>query len=238
VLMVLYLQVPRRRLRLAAGWFCVAGFIVAASVFDLHSPSDPRFRFGFLAHMYLFMAGIVLADFAYGRDMSAQRRSGFYDAGLACGLGVLVCVGLYLTRVNAMPGGGWPEIFADLAMLVAITAIYFGAMRGRIGGKLFSTPWMTLIGTMCYSIYLVHVVVIEALAHVLWHIRLTEPAEIWGLYIVVLGPVSLCVSGLFYIAIERPFMTPSAHLPGASFFRHRSKTFLRRCRALWQHRVS
>jgi peptidoglycan/LPS O-acetylase OafA/YrhL len=97
---------------------------------------------------------------------------------------------------------------------------------------------MTLIGTMCYSIYLVHVVVIEAFAHILWHIRLTEPAEIWGLYIVVLGPVSLCVSGLFYIAIERPFMTSDTHLPGASFFKHRSKSFLLRCRALLQHHVS
>jgi peptidoglycan/LPS O-acetylase OafA/YrhL len=64
-----------------------------------------------------------------------------------------------------------------------------------------------VVGTMCYSIYLVHVVVIEALARLLRWLPLC--------YLLILGPACLCASAVFYVVVERPFMTASPIVPSS-----------------------
>jgi peptidoglycan/LPS O-acetylase OafA/YrhL len=61
-------------------------------------------------------------------------------------------------------------------VLVSVLAIYVGAMRGRIGRATMTHPWIRLIGTMCFSIYLVHVVVIQAFDMVLLHRKRSSDA--------------------------------------------------------------
>jgi peptidoglycan/LPS O-acetylase OafA/YrhL len=66
---------------------------------------------------------------------------------------------------------------------------------------------------MCYSIYLVRVVVIEAMASILHNrLPLHHSAAIYGVYLPVLIAASILAGGLYYVAVERPFMSarPSA----------------------------
>ena len=207
-LLWLFLRLKNPNLRITTGYLCVAVMIILAGSLDLLRPFDGRFRYGLIAHMHLFMAGIVTADLVRNKSALIQINSKLFDLLFAAGIGSLWLIGLYLTEVDAKPGGGWPDILWNFALLAAVLASYFGAMFGRISRKLMGTPWLALIGTMCYSIYLVHVVVIEAVASVfLKKLPVYNSAGIYGLYIFLLIPASLCCGILFYVLIERPFMS-------------------------------
>jgi hypothetical protein len=58
-------------------------------------------------------------------------------------------------------------------------------------------------------------VVIEAVVRVLRVIPLHDRFVIWPAYILVLGPVCLVVSVVFYVVVERPFMTSRPASPGS-----------------------
>ncbi|SDT58317.1 acyltransferase family protein [Bradyrhizobium canariense] len=211
--LLIWLQMRSRhaRLRTAVACVCIVLLIAAAGLFDFLRPFDGRFRYGLLAHMYLFVAGIVTADFVRMRTALSEIVSTRFDLLFAAGVLSLLLIGLYFTQVDAKPGGGWSDVFWNFALLSAVLASYFGAMHGRISRRLMGAPWVALIGTMCYSIYLVHIVVIEGVASVLLkHIPLHHPAAIYSLYIVVLIPASLFFGALFYVVVERPFMSAFA----------------------------
>ena len=195
--------------RVVVGFMAVSALILTASLVDFIYPFDGRFRFGLLAHLYLFVAGIVAADLARLRSASLEHASTGFDVLLATGLSLLICIGLYLTRVDARPGGGVPDILCDFGLATAALAIAFGALAGRIGRKIMGAPWIALIGTMCFSIYLTHVVVIEAISSLLNRLPMHSGVAIWGMDILVLTPSVLAAGLLYYVVVERPFMTSS-----------------------------
>jgi peptidoglycan/LPS O-acetylase OafA/YrhL len=215
LLLKLYMMQPRATARVALGGCCVVGLIAATAMLEHMLPFDGRFRFGLVAHLHLFVAGIAAADFERHRTWSAAASGQWFDGLFVGGLAWLGLAGLYLTKVDAKPGGGWPGVICNVVVLASVGAIFFGALHGRISARILSHPWVTLIGTMCYSIYLVHVVVMEAVTSVmLRRLALSDVASIYGLYFLVLISASLCVGGLFYILLERPFMSARPVLPG------------------------
>jgi peptidoglycan/LPS O-acetylase OafA/YrhL len=196
----------KRRLAVAAVLISLA--IIGSSLLDLAAPFDGRFRYGLLSHVYLFCAGVVVADYAQVHDPIRAAPSLAFDGVFALGLATLFGLGLYLTRVDARPGGGWPDILAAVTMLVGVVAAYFGAMRGKVGRALMGDPWLGLIGAMCFSIYLVHIVVVEGLASLILRLPyLRDTWTVWVVHLLVLAPAALGVSAVFYLCVERPFMT-------------------------------
>ncbi len=204
------------RTRLAIGCIVVAVAIVASSLLDLASPFDGRFRYGIVSHLYLFGVGVLLADYAQSRDPMKAAPSRAFDVVFGFGLAAMFALGLYLTHVDARPGGGWPDILTDVAMLIGVVAAYFGAMRGRFARIVMGNAWLGLIGTMCFSIYLVHIAVVEGVASLmLQRVRLHSAAAVWGVHLLVLIPAALGVSAVFYLCVERPFMTSRRYTSGA-----------------------
>lgn len=194
-------------MRIVIGFVATGALILTASLVDFIRPFDGRFRFGLLAHLYLFIAGIVAADLARLQSSLIKHSSTGFDMLLLTGLSLLICIGLYLTLVDARPGGGWPKVLCDFGLVIAALAIVFGALAGHIGRKIMGAPWIALIGTMCFSIYLTHIVVIEAISWLLNRLPLYSAATIWGMGILVLTPSVLAVGLLYYVVVERPFMT-------------------------------
>lgn len=218
LLLAIYRVQSRPALRIAVGWLFVALLIIAASLVDLVHPFDGRFRFGLVAHIYLFVAGVVMADTVRIYEAFFKKVSIGFDAVFMGGLSLLGAVGLYLTQVDTKPGGGWADIACNGIMLLAVLAIFSGAMMGQVSRRFMGSPWIALIGTMCFSIYLVHVIVIEAVARLLRRVPLHNAAAIWVSYIVVLVPASLLIGCLYYLVVERPFMTglPLKTLPSVA----------------------
>jgi peptidoglycan/LPS O-acetylase OafA/YrhL len=70
-----------------------------------------------------------------------------------------------------------------------------------------SLPWITLIGGACYSIYLTHVPVMQALYAILFRVARPESlAGAWSIGPALLIPPTIAVGLIFYLMIERPCM--------------------------------
>jgi peptidoglycan/LPS O-acetylase OafA/YrhL len=71
-----------------------------------------------------------------------------------------------------------------------------------------------LLGTVSYSFYITHGIVLFALSHLLnrWiQIRTLSPLQYWSL-IGVVGVITVCFATLLYWTVERRFMKPSSAL--------------------------
>jgi len=94
-----------------------------------------------------------------------------------------------------------------LAYPFAIAFLYFIVLKNDFVKRVFSYGWIPLIGGMCYSIYLLHYTIIATVGKVLYKIRLTDhylPNLMFEMTLFI--GLSVFISAIFYILIERPFM--------------------------------
>jgi peptidoglycan/LPS O-acetylase OafA/YrhL len=169
----------RRRLLLAC---CIAG----AGVMQLLWWEAPiRVRLSLLFAIQFFLTGFLLADLYVSDWKRSPGKHWVWDAAaLAC----------------------WPAIFLPTdrtvwawlpaLMLLAVCA----AFRGPLGSRLISLNGITIVGGMCYSIYLFHYVLIPPVLHA---IRLP-----FALHLALYCGATLLVSATFFVLIERPCMRP------------------------------
>ncbi len=194
--------------RAAAGLGLAGVLMLLAATLHGVLPYDGRFRFGLLAHMHLFVLGIVAADLVRLRRPLERPGTRGFDCAFGCGCAGLLAIGLWQTAVDAKPPGFLPYLLTDAATAAAVALIVAGAVAGTVGRALTGAPWLCLIGTMCYSVYLVHVPVIEAVSQVLARtLPLHGSLALWVVWPVVLTVAVTVVSAAFYVAVERPFMT-------------------------------
>jgi peptidoglycan/LPS O-acetylase OafA/YrhL len=147
-------------------------------------------------HLEYFLAGFLLADFYIVEWHEAPRRLYLWD---------FVSVSAWPALLIALLGQRFVWAFAPLMLLVC-----GGALRGRISGWIFSRPWVTAIGGMCYSIYLIHF-------RLLWVTGRLAMRFLWGssflarlsLEAAISLPAILLVSAMFFVCIERPCMNPN-----------------------------
>ena len=99
------------------------------------------------------------------------------------------------------------SVVAHLTFLVAIFCLYFLALYNPLWRKAFSTWWVTLVGGMCYSIYLWHYVIISFVGN---KSVLLFSSESYIATLIVQGFILilavLTISTVMYIFIERPCM--------------------------------
>jgi len=165
--------------------------LVAQSLF-LHG--TPRASLSILAYLQFFLVGFLLADTFVIEGHEAPKHSLSWDA-----------VALL----------GWPAMFlvlrsprlAHWIFPALIFILYSAAFRGVLANRFFVNRWITTIGGMCYSIYLIHYEVISAVAR--FTKRITEGLPYWLHLLVQIIPVGaavLLVSGVYFVLIERPCM--------------------------------
>jgi peptidoglycan/LPS O-acetylase OafA/YrhL len=170
-----------------------------AQFFQAHAPGEPL-KLTWWRHIgnfiQFFLAGILLADIYITDWRRAPSPSRWGD--------LVWCV-------------GWPMLVVSLAMLehvwarlafpLLILVIYLALFRSVLARRLMSMPLIATIGGMCYSIYLIHILVIQVAG--LWFqrvlVRLPFPMQL-AAEIVVMIPLILIVCGLFYRLIEQPCM--------------------------------
>ena len=86
--------------------------------------------------------------------------------------------------------------------------IIFGATRGNVLKRLLSFQFVTVIGGMCYSIYLIHYPIFSFIAERLQLRRYGEWEASLRLGMVAL-PIVLVVGVAFFVTVERPCMNPN-----------------------------
>lgn len=140
-----------------------------------------------------FFSGMLLADL-YSNGHRLKLNS---NIGLIAGL--MILIGLpFLISLNIV----WLSLAKQLLMFLAFYLVLFNDKLK----KLMSLQWITIIGGMCYSIYLLHVLIMSGVARGLDSVFSLEGAAGVIIYGVILLAAVLFFSAAFYKLIEQPCM--------------------------------
>jgi peptidoglycan/LPS O-acetylase OafA/YrhL len=157
---------------------------------------DPTSRVGLslLYHLQFFLAGFLLADVFLVNWKQRPTVHWSWD---------LVALVACLTMIAS-----WAHPLAErLVFPLAAVVAYMGAFRGPVLRRALTNPWITVIGGMCYTIYLVHYPLISMLGSLTASVTATRD---FGVNLLVqslmVTPVLLVVSALYFALIERPCM--------------------------------
>jgi len=189
-LLTLLFAVPRKGLRRSL----LIAMIIAFSAAQNFFLRDARMALSILAYMQYFLAGFLVADL-FVADWKPDRRSGFYwDA---------------ITLI------GWPGLIALLQsdqltrwlFPFLILLLYCAALQGTLTRGCFSAPWITAIGGMCYSIYLIHYEVISVVGRFTKNLGAGQP--FWMYFLLqffLVGGAVVAVCGCYFLLLEKPCM--------------------------------
>ena len=173
----------------------VIGALAAIAVQLTAGPTHPRIALSIVGHLQFFLVGFVLADlylFAEMRDLTGTYR---WD---------LVSIAGWVAIFALWHGGPWATVALPFVALTTFVAVF----RGRMTNRLFCNGWITTLGGMCYSIYLIHLELIAALARLIRHV-VRPTGTLWVDFLVEGVPVllvTLVVCIAFYYLVERPCM--------------------------------
>jgi peptidoglycan/LPS O-acetylase OafA/YrhL len=207
-LMLAYLRLRSRVARIVLLLLLTGALtFVTAGAHDIIS-FDNRFRFGIFVYAPYFLAGIAIADLSgQGAPMSRLTPHFVFDTVLVCGALLFVWMGLWFNQIDAHPQGFVANLVAPAGGIAASVMIYVGALYGRIGRRCFGASWIALTGTMCYSIYLTHIMIVQGLFDViLRRLPLHTSVSIWIVWLAVIMLGAFGGGLVFYVFVERPFM--------------------------------
>jgi peptidoglycan/LPS O-acetylase OafA/YrhL len=167
---------------------CVIGSSVASS-----SLLNTRANLSILYFAPFFIAGFVVSDFYVlaGATWFGKKHA-IWDA------------------VSFV---GWPLVWLlprdweHLVLPLLLILLFFAAFKGPITSRILSIRWITNIGGMCYSIYLLHFQII----FLSW--RFVSPLHVGHSFLayfllqaIVVLPVVLAICSIFFLTIEKPCM--------------------------------
>jgi peptidoglycan/LPS O-acetylase OafA/YrhL len=148
-----------------------------------------------------FLAGLVLAD-VFASDwrgtVPVARKSpiSWGDAVWLVGWPVLLLVFMR------------EDVVTRLLAPALIFALYLSLFYSVWARKLMRVKWVTVIGGMCYSIYLIHNLVLEGSLRIFGRfLPHTYHGAMLGLFLVSIVPV-LVVCGVYFKYVEQPCMRP------------------------------
>jgi peptidoglycan/LPS O-acetylase OafA/YrhL len=158
-----------------------------------------------LSYGQFFVVGFLLAEAFVLRWGSHPTQVWFWDVlGLASWL-----ILLWGWPLAASNGEAW-TLGQLIGLPVLGSLIVCSAFRGPMTRRALTNRWITTIGGMCYSIYLLHTPLLAALTKVTHSFggpsyRTSDVV----IQFVILAPVVLVISALFFALIERPCMDPA-----------------------------
>ncbi|MBI2817257.1 MAG: acyltransferase [Acidobacteria bacterium] len=151
---------------------------------------------GFPWSAEFFIAGFFLADLYLLDWKENPPRSLGWDVASLLGWAFLVMITL---------SGRF-----DILIAPGILITYIGVFRGRVSNWVFRRPLITMIGGMCYSIYLLHLSVISLTERIAKKIPLGSSFTArFAIDASLAIPAILVVSTIFFVLLERPCMDPT-----------------------------
>ena len=201
------LTATRARVVMASALLAVGAFF---SILDLNTAGSLYVEYSLLRAFDFFWLGIILA---YGKDWIVARIAALPPAFVTTlgWFGLAVCV--LLPMPTQTHPAIFPEVFRVSGVYVGMIAIFASAFDPRSHFRSFcARPWISLIGGACYSIYLVHLQVIQVLSALTF--KLAPGLPLVGVAIALsLAAIATVVVGLtYYVQIERRFMARDWHL--------------------------
>lgn len=151
-----------------------------------------------LGHFHHFLIGMLVADLYKNETVWVNRKQIIWD--------IIAPLSMLIMAYT------WTEEFAKtLIMNVALLALFLSAIKGRVFPALLSLNAIAIIGGMCYTIYLIHLPLLELLYSLIgdfgqstaWWLQLS-------ISLLIALPLVLLSSMIGYRLIEQPFMNKNA----------------------------
>jgi peptidoglycan/LPS O-acetylase OafA/YrhL len=155
---------------------------------------SPRISLSIFAYLQFFLVGFLLADVFIVDWLETPSHNFYWDM-----VGLIAWPLLFLTLHKPMLVH-W--LFPGLTFI-----LYVSTFRGRILNHIFINRWITVIGGMCYSIYLIHYEVISATGR--FTKKISEGLPYWlhlSIQAFLVGVAVLVICGLYFVVLEKPCM--------------------------------
>jgi peptidoglycan/LPS O-acetylase OafA/YrhL len=149
-------------------------------------------RFSLIGNLQYFLVGFLLVEVYLAGWASLGSWAKAFDLLLP-----MAIVGAVFIHFHP----GWMPLLPCIVLAACLAAF-----RGRVAARLLGNSWITIIGGMCYTIYMYHWLMVSSL------IRVTKGAHTGALWLdliiqcAVMVPVITLVSLVLFVLFERPFM--------------------------------
>ena len=156
--------------------------------------TDERLNLSLIGNFQYFSAGLLLCD--------------FYVCGTFRIISAFVwdCLGVAVLMPLIWDQSIWTVTLFPFGALI----LYMAGLRGHVTRRIFATSWISIVGGMCYSIYLTHGTVFSLVAIILARAPLPLlPVPMQALVVVLVSLLSAVLVGMvFFVFVERPCMNP------------------------------
>lgn len=106
------------------------------------------------------------------------------------------------------------EYLKNLLFALALCTLFVAAFKGVAFRQMLQNTWIAVTGGMCYTIYLIHLPLLEGFMHISNKIALGNGFWLnFILQVCICLPVVWGVSALFFILLEKPFMQKKFPVP-------------------------
>ena len=149
------------------------------------------FQYCILSWLQFFLAGVLVADI-YLTDLERIPASWIWDAVSACLWVVFFNLGRYESKVLG------PAIIAVL---------FLGAFKGNVFPWFYRAAPVSIMGGMCYSLYLTHSLALQGLAWAFYKVAGTQAS--YAHFVaseIIIFPFLVLVGAIFFVCLERPCM--------------------------------
>jgi peptidoglycan/LPS O-acetylase OafA/YrhL len=155
------------------------------------------FKASLLGQLQYFLIGMLMADLYANDSKKAYFKTWVWDA-LAP---VLLLVMAYT----------WTEEFyKTIVFNLSLGLVFIAGFKGHYFQKMLSVKWITIIGGMCYTIYLTHLPLLELFYSVIGQFGYSSAYWVQlSISLIIIIPIVLFSSVIFFKAIEKPFMKPA-----------------------------
>jgi peptidoglycan/LPS O-acetylase OafA/YrhL len=170
----------------------------------IYPSGSARLSLTLLNFAHYFLTGFLLVDlYLTGRLRGADKRLS-WDLATLAGAATIFAT---LSRFG--------QFYFLLPLMVGL--LYAGFFMGRLSNAFARARWITIIGGMCYTIYLYHILIISNLmTQTISMASITRPLDLdFALQCLMILPVVLAVCALLFFYAEKPFMRWSLSPPQA-----------------------
>ena len=193
--------------RTAARRTAIVGAIVLTSlVGPLVAQTSPHLENTLLRFAQYFLVGFLLADLMVLEQLAPVRRRLGWDALAAATVPLVVMLYTGTAAARWLPAASH-QLVTELALPWLFLLAYLGVFRGVVLNAFLTLRLVTTIGGMCYSIYLLHNVILNNTLFLTKDLAPTGSYAVdLGLQALLMGALVLAVSGVFFLLVERPCM--------------------------------
>jgi peptidoglycan/LPS O-acetylase OafA/YrhL len=162
-----------------------------------------------LAYVIDFSIGACLAQFREKISISLTKVKGLALAAFGSGI-VVYQLSYYVSfREVDFYTLGW-----HLTLIIGVVLILVGATNSSVVRRVLNLPMFVWLGTISYSLYLLHEIVFESV------LRSIGPEHVAGKAMLVVVVVSLIVATISYRCVELPFMNWVKKMKWRKFEKH------------------